>query len=162
MDAYKLWSLVANGYIYARVDKGMYNLPQAGKIAQERLTKVLEPYGYAPAPITDGLWVHKSRPITFTLVVDDFGVKYTGREHALHLQQALESTYKITTDWDGALYIGITLKWDYANERVFLCVCVCVCNPASTTDNLCPMGGGIPTRTGRLRADTLSSLNCYR
>eukprot|EP00978_Attheya_sp_CCMP212_P011655 scaffold28855_cov80-Attheya_sp.AAC.4 len=40
---------------------------------------------------------------------------------------------------------------------------VCVCNPASTTDNLCPtLGGGIPTRTGRLRAATLSSLNCYR
>eukprot|EP00978_Attheya_sp_CCMP212_P010132 scaffold24312_cov36-Attheya_sp.AAC.1 len=34
---------------------------------------------------------------------------------------------------------------------------------ASTTDNLCPtLGGGIPTRTGRLRAATLSSLNCYR
>eukprot|EP00978_Attheya_sp_CCMP212_P014767 scaffold37804_cov62-Attheya_sp.AAC.1 len=40
---------------------------------------------------------------------------------------------------------------------------MCVCNPASTTDNLCPtLGGGIPTRTGRLRAATLSSLNCYR
>eukprot|EP00978_Attheya_sp_CCMP212_P011662 scaffold28910_cov40-Attheya_sp.AAC.5 len=39
---------------------------------------------------------------------------------------------------------------------------LCVCNPASTTDNLCPtLGGGIPTRTGRLRATTLSSLNCY-
>eukprot|EP00978_Attheya_sp_CCMP212_P023828 scaffold73879_cov69-Attheya_sp.AAC.1 len=40
---------------------------------------------------------------------------------------------------------------------------MCVCNPASTTDNLCPtLGGGIPTRTvGRLRAATLSSLNCY-
>jgi hypothetical protein len=120
MDAYQLWNLVDNGYIYARVDKGMYGFPQAGKIAQERLTKVLEPFGYAPAPITAGFWLHKSRPITFTIVVDDFGVKYTGREHALHLKQALESTYKITTDWDGELYIGITLKWDYANERVFL------------------------------------------
>eukprot|EP00978_Attheya_sp_CCMP212_P025273 scaffold80937_cov51-Attheya_sp.AAC.2 len=120
MDAYQLWHLVENGYIYARVEKGMYGFPQAGKIAQERLTKVLEPFGYAPAPITAGLWLHKSRPITFTLVVDDFGVKYTGSEHALHLKQALESTYKITTDWDGALYIGITLKWDYANVRVFL------------------------------------------
>eukprot|EP00978_Attheya_sp_CCMP212_P015110 scaffold38853_cov62-Attheya_sp.AAC.1 len=35
---------------------------------------------------------------------------------------------------------------------------MCVCNPASTTDNLCPtVDGGIPTRTGRLRAATLAS-----
>eukprot|EP00978_Attheya_sp_CCMP212_P025846 scaffold83971_cov84-Attheya_sp.AAC.4 len=33
---------------------------------------------------------------------------------------------------------------------------MCVCNPASTTPVFCPtMGGGIPTRTGRLRAATL-------
>jgi hypothetical protein len=68
MDAYILWPLVDNGYIYAWVDIGMYCLPQARKITQERLTKVLEPFGYAPAPITAGLWVHKSRPITFMLV----------------------------------------------------------------------------------------------
>ena len=29
---------------------------------------------------------HKIRPINSTLVVDDFGVKYSGKEHTLHLQ----------------------------------------------------------------------------
>eukprot|EP00978_Attheya_sp_CCMP212_P042683 scaffold264557_cov29-Attheya_sp.AAC.4 len=115
---YNLTPLIRNGFVYAEVRKGMYGLPQAGKIAQDHLTKVLEPWGYAPAPITAGLWTHKTRPINFTLVVDDFGIKYQGKEHTLHLIAALESTYKITQDWTGELYISITLQWDYTKREV--------------------------------------------
>eukprot|EP00978_Attheya_sp_CCMP212_P044709 scaffold319460_cov27-Attheya_sp.AAC.1 len=69
MDAYQLWNLVDNGYIYARVDKGMYGFPQAEKIAQERLTKVLEPFGYAPAPITAGLWYSMLRGAHYVIPI---------------------------------------------------------------------------------------------
>ena len=55
---------------------------------------------------------HATRSIQFMLVVDDFGVKYVGEEHALHLKKAIECDYKVTTDWTGARYIGITLDWD--------------------------------------------------
>ena len=54
------------------------------------------------------------------LVVDDFGVKYTGKEHALHLAAALKENYDITTDWTGSLFIGISLKWDYSKRTVQL------------------------------------------
>ena len=37
-----------NGYIYTRVTKGMYGLPQAGCIAHDALLKHLQPYGYHP------------------------------------------------------------------------------------------------------------------
>ena len=30
---------------------------------------------------TPGLWLHEWRPIQFSLVVDDFGVKYVGEEN---------------------------------------------------------------------------------
>jgi hypothetical protein len=60
-----------------------------------------------------GLWRHDTRPIQFTLVVDNFGVIYTNKDDVQHLQQVLEEHYKITTDWDGKRYIGITLNWDY-------------------------------------------------
>ena len=49
-----------------------------------------EPYGYHPSSKKPGLWKHKSRPINFTLLVDDFGVKYLGKEHALHLKSAMQ------------------------------------------------------------------------
>eukprot|EP00978_Attheya_sp_CCMP212_P040657 scaffold224285_cov28-Attheya_sp.AAC.1 len=62
---YNLTPLIRNGFVYAEVRKGMYGLPQAGNIAHDRLTKVLEPWGYAPAKITAGLWTNKTRPINF-------------------------------------------------------------------------------------------------
>eukprot|EP00804_Cyclotella_cryptica_P022655 CCRYP_012469-RC/>CCRYP_012469-RC protein AED:0.37 eAED:0.30 QI:0/0/0/1/0/0/2/0/432 len=69
--------------------------------------------GYYEVAHTPGLWHHVTRPILFTLVVDDFGVKYMVREHAEHLIQVLQENYTMSIDWDGALYCGIQLDWDY-------------------------------------------------
>ena len=54
----------------------MYGSPQAGMIAQEFLEDRLEKYGYIQSKHTPGLWTHKWRPVAFSLIVDDFGVKY--------------------------------------------------------------------------------------
>ena len=56
----------------------------------------------------------------FTLVVGDFGVKYVGEEHAQLLKYTLEHHYKLTCDWTGTQYIGITLDWDYNKRQVHL------------------------------------------
>jgi hypothetical protein len=91
----------------------MYHLKQAGLLANQLLQQRLEPYGYYPAQHTPVLWLHKTRPITFTLVVGDFAVKYVGKENAHHLRNALLRSYEITTDWGGTVYSGMTLRWDY-------------------------------------------------
>ena len=65
---------VHNGYIFARLTKGMYIIPQAGRISHDALVQHLAPYGYYTSNKTPGLWTHKSRPINFTLVVDDFAL----------------------------------------------------------------------------------------
>ena len=44
------------------------------------------------------MWKHMSRPIAFTLVVDDFGVKYVGKKNADHLVATLKGKYKISKD----------------------------------------------------------------
>ena len=79
----------------------MYGLPQAGIIAQELLEKRLLTAGYSQSKVTPGYWKHEWRPISFTLVVDDFGVKYIGEEHVYHLLQLLKRDYEIKEDWDG-------------------------------------------------------------
>jgi hypothetical protein len=56
----------------------------------------------------------------FTLVVDDFGVKYVGKEHAQHIIEAITKYYPISLDWAGTLYCGVKLKWDYHNRTVDL------------------------------------------
>ena len=45
-----------------------------------------------------------------------------GEENANHLIGDLKSLYKVTTDWKGELYCGITLKWDYDAHTVNLSV----------------------------------------
>ena len=72
------------------IRKGIYGLPQAGLLAQELLEKRLQKQGYTPIKVTPGFCTHAWRPIRFTLVVDDFGVKYVGKEHAGHLVQVLK------------------------------------------------------------------------
>jgi hypothetical protein len=110
----------AKGFIYLEVVKGMYGLPQAGLLANELLEKRLNKHGYYQSKLVPGSWKHKTRPMQFTLVVDDFGVKYVGREHAEHLKQVLEEHYKVTADWNGERYVGIHMKWDYAKHQVHL------------------------------------------
>ena len=83
----------------------MYGLPKSGIIAQEQLEKRLEKHGYKQSKIIPGFWTHEWQPISFTLVVDDFGVKYVGKEHAEQLLAVIKEEYECTSDWDGNRYI---------------------------------------------------------
>jgi hypothetical protein len=118
MEQYNLAPLVHNGHVMVEIRKGMYGLPQAGILANERLVKHLEASGYVQSKRVPGLFKHETRPVTFSLVVDDFGIKYVGKENAEHLLNCLRSQYTITTDWTGSLYCGLTLKWDYTKRIV--------------------------------------------
>ena len=89
------------------IQKGMYGLPQAGNIANDKLKLHLAKFGYEPAPITPGLWRHQTCPLQFSLVVDDFGIKYERQEDITHLLDALKTIYNISEDWDGKLYYGL-------------------------------------------------------
>eukprot|EP00804_Cyclotella_cryptica_P028785 CCRYP_018721-RB/>CCRYP_018721-RB protein AED:0.41 eAED:0.41 QI:0/0/0/1/0/0/3/0/816 len=111
-----------DGTIYVLVRLGMYGLPQAGLLANELLEKRLNAHGYHQSKLVPGLWKHIWRPIQFTLVVDDFGIKYIGDDHPQHLLKVLQEHYTVTTDWTGSRYIGITLDWDYDKHRVHLSI----------------------------------------
>ena len=56
--------------------------------------------------------------IIITLVVDDFGVKYVGKEHADNLMESLQAYYPVVEDWTGGLYCGIKLEWNYEEGYV--------------------------------------------
>ena len=60
----------------------MHGLPYAGITAQDFLTERLNDAGYRQSDKTPGFWKHNTRPIYFTLIVDTFGLKYIGKEHA--------------------------------------------------------------------------------
>ena len=64
---YALHSLSKDGWVYIKVRKGRLGLKQAGKVANDCLTKHLSAYMYAPIPRAPALWKHATRPMTFTL-----------------------------------------------------------------------------------------------
>jgi hypothetical protein len=115
----------------------MPGLKQAGIIANQRLCKHLAVYGYAPAKRTPALWTHATRPITFTLVVDDFGIKYVlGQQHANHLINSIKAMYNMSLDWTSSLYCGLTLAWDYDKRTVLTYQCPATLRPHFTNFNI--------------------------
>ncbi len=80
-----------NSSIYIRAKHGMYSLPQAGLLANELLKKGLNKHGYQQSKLVTGLWKHNTQP-KFTLVVDEFGMKYIVEKHSQHLKMHLKNT----------------------------------------------------------------------
>ncbi len=70
---YSLRDLVDDeGWVYVKIRKGMYSLPQAGILANQLLEKRLSAKCYYKCQHTPGLWCHVWRSIVCCLVVDKF------------------------------------------------------------------------------------------
>jgi hypothetical protein len=69
VDKYNLKALAVDGWVYIEIRKVMYGLKQAGLLESQLLQKRLASFGYYPARHTTGLWLHKTQPIAFSLIV---------------------------------------------------------------------------------------------
>ena len=116
---YNLLQYISKGKIRCRVDGTMYGHPVAGRIAHLDLVAHLATHGYIQDPNIPCLFSHTTSPISFTLVVDDFGVKYCNRDDFDELVRVLELRYKLKTDLSGAKYIGVRLEWDYKENALW-------------------------------------------
>jgi hypothetical protein len=118
VEQYDLNKHALHGFVHLEMRRAVWGLPQAGILANERLRRKLAPFGYHESENTPGLWYHESCPIMFTLVVDNFGVKYVCKEDVQHLITSIKTDYTITEDWTRNLYCGIQLDWDYKKRMV--------------------------------------------
>jgi hypothetical protein len=112
IDEYTLEPYFVNDIIHFQVNKGMYGLPQAGLLAQQRLVTHLGVNGYTQSDVVPCLFRHKDNGVTFVLVVDDFGIKYTNAAGRDHLLDTLRRLYKITYDPEGEHYLGMAVHHD--------------------------------------------------
>jgi hypothetical protein len=117
IEEYKLAGTDRDGWIYFEIRRVCYGLPQAGILANDLLRSRLLAEGYYEVDSTPGLWRHKWRPIQFCLIVDDFGVEYVGIEHFNHLLEVLKKFHGVQFNMAGDKFVGINIKWDYANRR---------------------------------------------
>jgi hypothetical protein len=110
IEEYKLREKATkNDSVYIKAKQGLYGLSQSGLLPNKFLKKQLNKHGYQQSKLVPGLWKHNTQLIQFTLIVDNFGVKYEGKEHAQHLKNTLKEHYKLTCNWTGTRYIGIKL-----------------------------------------------------
>jgi hypothetical protein len=79
----------------------------------------LDEAGYKKTMV-EGYFKHETRDISFTLVVDDFLIKYVKDEDLEHLNAAIRKYYTFKVDTEAKQYVGINLKWDYAKRTVRL------------------------------------------
>ena len=100
------------------ISRGMYGLQQSDILANKLLGKRLAEQVYHELPHTPGLFRHETGQIWFTLVVEDFGIKYIGEESTNHILGVLKELNEIEEDWNGSLYCGITLNWHYEEQYV--------------------------------------------
>jgi hypothetical protein len=56
--------------------------------------------------------------ITFYLVIDNFGIKVTNMADFEHLKKALDEHYTVAVDYEGSLFCGVKLTWDYTHRHV--------------------------------------------
>jgi hypothetical protein len=89
----------------------MYGLPHAGKIAQDNLTARLATHGYLQTGTTC-LFRHATNGVAFTLVVDDFGVKFQDPAGADDLIRCLQLYYTLTIKRNAIKYLGKTIAVD--------------------------------------------------
>jgi hypothetical protein len=118
IDQYHLLPLIHNGFVMVEIRKGMYGLPQAGILANRQLRAHLATQGYRQVTHTPGLFKHDTGDISFTLVVDNFGAKYTARADFDHLVTRIQQRYTATIDRSDELYCGLTIEWNYAKRWV--------------------------------------------
>ena len=74
----------------------MYGLTQAGILANNLLTQSLINHRYYQVKETPGLWQHVWRPISFTSVVEYFGIGYVIWEQTDHLMSSIKIYYEIS------------------------------------------------------------------
>jgi len=118
---YNLHQYIHNGAILFEVVKSLYGLPHAGKISQDALLEHLAAHGYHQTTTTC-LFRHENNGVAFTLVVDDFGVKFKNKEAAQHLIDCLKLRYPITINWNATKYLGMTLRFDTVQRLVGLSI----------------------------------------
>lgn len=118
IQKYNLQDDFVGDFLMVKIIGGIYGLKNAGILAQKQLVKLLNESGYYAETDTPCIFNHKdNKDITFTLTVDDFGIKYTHVTSRQHLLETLQKKYVVTTNYKGDEHIGLKITWDYPNGK---------------------------------------------
>ena len=115
---YTRYNIVEGGYVYVKINKAWFGLRQSCKIPHNDFVQHLNKQGYVQAKNSDRLFFHGLCDISFTLVVDDFGIQYTNKDDVNHLISLMQGMCKFKVDFDTKQYIEIHLKWNDLEQTI--------------------------------------------
>ena len=164
IDYYNLDKLVVDG---CHINRAWYGLKQGGKIAHDDIVNHLKKHGYVLAGVTDGLFKQVTCDISFTLLVDNFGIKYTREEDVRHLIKIMRKKYSFKVDFNSKQYIGIHLDWDYDKRELKCSMKVYVEQALTELEHvltnkchfLAPSKGSIPNQWAKIQYATNDDSN---
>ena len=117
IDLYNMGSYVVNfngkRFIYFKVVKCLYGHPAAGRLSFIKLKEILEEADFYEHPFVECLFIHKTRNITFALIVDDMGIKYSDEKDLQFLVDVITPHWKLKVDTTGSRFLGMHLVWQY-------------------------------------------------
>jgi hypothetical protein len=96
---------------HIQVNKTIPGFPQAGFHANNQLVAHLQQHGYLQTS-TPSLFRHITDNITFCLVVDDFGIKYSNIADFHKLVDCLALLYHVKATPNATSFLGLTLDYD--------------------------------------------------
>jgi hypothetical protein len=106
--------------IYVEIRKCMYGLPQAGCLSQLRLISTSSDLYQN----TSCLIQHETLDVTFSLVVDHFGIRYGSQSDANHLSSSLLSVltndYEPTIKSTGNTYLCMNISLDLTSFSLYI------------------------------------------
>ena len=72
--------------------------------------KLLDKSGRHVSELTSGFCEHEWRPVPSPILMNSFGVKYQGKNHAKYLIDLFEGCCKMVEDWHGEIYTVVNLS----------------------------------------------------
>ena len=117
---HNLHALVDNpGCVCAQINWSLHRLEENGSIANEDIVvdHSLQ-FGRHEIKHTAGLFTHVTRPIQFSLVVDDFGVKWVNHADLNHLLESPRTKHTMTCDSEWKQFAEMHLQWNCDTGKV--------------------------------------------
>jgi hypothetical protein len=123
---YNLRSLATpNGTVYARVNKGMYGHPLAGRDSYDALNKLLNDNGYNNSLTNPSIYANSDYSINFVLIVDDFSIAYDNDPALDKFLSVIKGKYTFKLDFDrpeGNYFSGLHIRHGETNGRRYVAI----------------------------------------
>ena len=96
---YKIQHLIHKRYIYTKINKAWHGLKNSGCIAHDDLVQHLQKHRFVQAQKKMDC-SRTYRDISFTLVVDNFVLKFTNKQDCDYLIKIMREKYKFKVDYE--------------------------------------------------------------